>query len=193
MLKVAEAGLFSADLARGINLFIGAGFSILARNSFRQTLPIGNELKTLLVKEFGLESYASLDLPSLYAILLSGRRDALRDYLEKVFTVREYDIRYDALRSLSVEFLYTTNIDDLPFHIFDARSGDNTRVVHDLTLYGAPRQASEVVQFIPLHGNVRHEDADFLFTPGQISSAFASDRQTWYVFQRELHSRPRFL
>lgn len=64
--------------------------------------------------------------------------------------------------------------------------------MHDLSMYGAPRQPSQVAQFIALHGNVRHEDADYLFTPGQISSAFASDRQTWYVFQRELQARPTF-
>lgn len=192
MLKVAESGLFSADVTSPLNLFTGAGFSTLAENSHKDCLPVGDGLKALLIKEFSLGAYASLDLASLYAVLLADRRDALRDYLESVFTVEKYDNRYDALRSLDISFLYTTNIDDLPFHIFDARSGDSARVLHDFGMYGAPRQPSEVVQFIPLHGNVRHEDADFLFTPGQISSAFASDRQTWYVFQRELQARPTF-
>ncbi|MBL6457757.1 SIR2 family protein [Belnapia sp. T6] len=192
VLNVSESGLLSADFVRGVNLFLGAGFSTLAKNRFTKSLPVGDGLKDLLVKEFNLEPYASLDLAGLYAVLLADRRDALRDFLAKTFTVTDYDSRYDALRSLEVEFLYTTNIDDLPFKIFDARGGDDKRVLHDLTLYGAPRQPSEVVQFIPLHGNVRHEDSDFLFTPGQIASAFASDRQTWYVFQRELQARPTF-
>jgi hypothetical protein len=190
LLKVAETGLFNADIANSINLFAGAGFSTLAKNSRKDCLPIGDELKRLLVNEFSLDQYAGLDLASLYAVLLADRREPLREYLEKIFTVDEYDKRYDALRALDVSFLYTTNIDDLPFHIFNARGGDSARVLHDFGTYGAPRQPSEVIQFIPLHGNVRHEDADFLFTPGQISSAFASDRQTWYVFQRELQARP---
>lgn len=190
MLKVAELGLLKADLSKGVNLFVGAGFSTLARNSLGETLPVGDQLKNLLVKEFDLATYASLDLASLCAVLLADRRDALREYLEGVYAIKQYDNRYDALRLLNTEFLYTTNIDDLPFHIFNARSGENTRVLHDITMYGAPRRAAEVVQFIALHGNVRHEDADFLFTPGQISSAFASDRETWYVFQRELQGRP---
>lgn len=192
MLKVAESGLFKADLVGPLNLFTGAGFSTLARNSNKESLPVGDGLKELLVKKFSLGTYASLDLASLYAILLADRRDALRDFLESVFTVHQYDDRYDSLRGLDVNFLYTTNIDDLPFHIFNARSGDNTRILHDVGMYGAPRQPSEVVQFVPLHGNVRHDDADFLFTPGQISSAFASDRQTWYVFQREMQARATF-
>jgi adenylate kinase len=190
MLKVTEEGLLNADLAKGLNLFVGAGFSTLARNSLGDALPVGDKLKNLLVEKFQLEKYRTLDLAGLYAVLAADRRDALRDYLKSVFTVDIYEPRYDALRLLNVDFLYTTNIDDLPFHIFNARAGEDTRVLHDLMTYGAPRNPREVVQFIPLHGNVKHDDADFLFTPGQISSAFASDRETWYVFQRELQSRP---
>lgn len=190
MLKVAESGLLKADLTSPLNLFTGAGFSTLARNGNNASLPVGDGLKNLLVKEFTLDAYASLDLASLYAVLLADRRDALREFLEEVFTVKVYDPRYDSLRDLDAKFLYSTNIDDLPFHIFDARPGEATRLLHDFGMYGAPRQPSEVVQFIPLHGNIRHEDSDFLFTPGQISSAFASDRETWYVFQRELQARP---
>ncbi|MCW4589034.1 SIR2 family protein [Gluconacetobacter entanii] len=190
MLKVEKAGLLKADLSRGVNLFTGAGFSTLARNSFGETLPVGDGLKTLLVKEFSLDEYSSLDLASLYAVILSDRRHALRRYLERVFTVKTYEPKYDYLRRINTEFFYTTNIDDLPFHIFNARQNDSTRILHDLTMYGAPRQPKDVAQFIALHGNVRHEDGDFLFTPGQISSAFASDRETWYVFQRQLGARP---
>lgn len=190
MLQVEEAGLFRADLGRSLNLFVGAGFSTLAHNGLRAPLPAGDELRQLLIEKFDLQKYNSLDLPGVYAVLMADRREALRDYLESIFVVKTYDNRYDALRSLSVEFLYTTNIDDLPFHIFDSRAGDSGRVLHDIYLYGAPRNPDYVVQYIPLHGCVRHEDDDFLFTAGQLSSAFASDRETWYVFQRELQARP---
>jgi hypothetical protein len=191
-MKVEELGLLKADIAKPINLFTGAGFSTLAENSSGDKLPVGDRLKTLLIKEFKLSAYESLDLAGLYAVMLADRREELRSFLESIFTVRNFDERYDALRKLNIEFLYTTNIDDLPYHIFDARLGEQTRVLHDITMYGAPRQASDVMQFVPLHGNVRHSDDDFLFTPGQISSAFASDRETWYIFQREMQARPTF-
>lgn len=190
MLQVDELGLFKADLARSINLFTGAGFSTLAKNATGAPLPVGDDLRKLLVKEFDLSEYSELDLPSIYAVLLADRRDALRSFLEATFRVHHYDGAYDPLRGLNVENLYSTNIDDLPFHIFNARPGEHSRVLHDVATYGAPRQPGQVVQFVALHGNVRHEDADFLFTPGQLSSAFASDRETWYVFQREIQARP---
>ncbi|QAY75217.1 SIR2 family protein [Sphingosinicella sp. BN140058] len=190
MIKIPEAGLFNADVRKGINLFLGAGFSTLAKNSQGDTLPVGDSLKGKLIAEFKLDTYSALDLPSLYAILLADRRDALRDFLVKTYTVSEYDTKYDSLRRLNVEYLYTTNIDDLPFYIFDGRGNLESRVLHDVYLYGAPRKPASVVQYIPLHGSIKHEDSDFLFTGGQMSSAFASDRETWYVFQRELQARP---
>ena len=72
MLKVAELGLLKADLARGLNLFVGSGFSTLAHNSFAETLPVGEGLKSLLVKEFNLELYAMLFANTWRTCLLSA-------------------------------------------------------------------------------------------------------------------------
>lgn len=190
MLAVTERGLFEADLAKEINVFTGAGFSTLARNARNRPLPAGDDLRQGLVAEFNIDAYASLDLPSIYAILRADRREALRNYLNETFTITTYDEIYDAISSLDISFFYSTNIDDLPFHLFRPRPSGQNRVLHDNYAYGAPRKPSGVVQYIPLHGCVRHTDDDFVFTAGQISSAFASDRETWYVFQRELQARP---
>lgn len=190
MLTVTELGLFKDDLTKEINIFTGAGFSTLSKNVNNQTLPLGDNLKKNLIAEFKIDAYASLDLPSIYAILRADRRQVLRDFLDETFTVTSYDPAYSALASLNVSFCYSTNVDDLPFHIFAPGSSGSKRVLHDNYAYGAPRRPNDVVQYIPLHGCVRHVDDDFIFTAGQISSAFASDRETWYVFQRELQARP---
>tara|TARA_B100000678_G_C18219800_1_gene506703 strand:- start:139 stop:2508 length:2370 start_codon:yes stop_codon:yes gene_type:complete len=190
MFKVEEEGLFRSDLQKPINVFTGAGFSVLAKNALNQTLPVGERLKSDIIQRFDIPQLSDLDLASIYAFISSDRRDELRSFLQETFTVCVYDKRYDALRKLDVEYLYTTNIDDLPFHIFDARHDDTTRILHDVYTLGTPREQQSVTQFISLHGNVRHEDSDFIFTSGRISSAFASDRETWYVFQRALRDRP---
>lgn len=188
-LQVAEKALLESDLTMEINLFVGAGFSTLAKNCFGKTLPVGSQLKSDIIEDFNVSHLTSLDLPSLYAIISAERRDELRNYLVEKFSVKEYDSAYDALHKLKVSHLYTTNIDDLPYEIF--RPNDKSgRVLHDVYQFGAPRKSTEVVQYISLHGNIRHDDSDFLFTGGQISSAFASDRETWYVFQREIQVRP---
>lgn len=189
MLIVGEQALLDADLSNSINVFAGAGFSTLAKNEHDAPLPTGGQLKAEIVRDFDVGQLSALDLPSLYAVISAERRDELREYLLKQFTVAQYDETYDAIHKLHVSHFYTTNIDDLPHHIFRPNS-ENGRVLHDVYQYGAPRDLTYVVQYIPLHGSIRHEDGEFLFTGGQISSAFASDRETWYVFQRELQARP---
>lgn len=189
VLHVPEQALLESDLSKDVNLFVGAGFSTLAKNSDGRVLPVGSELKADIVQDFGVENLASLDLPSLYAVISAERRDDLREYLIKKFSVDYYDSSYDSLHKLNITHLYTTNIDNLPHKIFRPNY-ERGRVLHDVYQYGAPRGSSNVVQYIPLHGCICHEDSDFLFTGGQISAAFASDRETWYVFQREIQVRP---
>lgn len=54
MLGVTDAGLLRADLTKGVNLFLGAGFSTLAGNITGNKLPVGEGLKDLLIREFDL-------------------------------------------------------------------------------------------------------------------------------------------
>lgn len=190
MIKSDELGLLADDLNGPINLFVGAGFSVLANNASASPIPRGAELKELLIAEFGLEQYRSLELPALYAIIIADRRERLREFLTLSYRVVDFDPAYNHLHKLDIDVVYTTNIDDLCFHIFSPNLPGEVRPLHDNYVYGAPRHAAEVTQYIALHGCVRHEDVDFLFTSGQLSSAFASDRETWYVFQRELIARP---
>jgi hypothetical protein len=190
MLPISESALFRQDLEGGINLFLGAGFSVLARNAAGGKLPLGDELKRVIVETIGLQQYEELDLAALYAVAASEERERVNSLLRDLYIVNYFDPRYDLLRKLDIRAIYTTNIDDLPYHIFSPRPSENTKILHDVYVYSTPRRPDDVISFIPLHGNVRHEDNDFVFTPGQISSAFASDRETWYVFQRELQQRP---
>lgn len=82
MLVVKESGLFEADLQKSLNIFTGAGFSVLAENGLGDKIPIGEALKDQIVAKFKLNQYSLLDLPSLYALLLSDQRAALRSFLE---------------------------------------------------------------------------------------------------------------
>ena len=56
MLEIENQHLFDAALRSGLNLFLGAGFSVLARNA-AGTLPVGNKLAPLLLEEFALPSH----------------------------------------------------------------------------------------------------------------------------------------
>lgn len=192
MLKIEQVGLFESDISGSLNLFTGSGFSRLAKNSTPSKLPTGDGLRDLLVDEFKRPELSNMDLQSVYTILHSSKRDRLNEYLTKVLTVSSFDDRYRNLRKLDISHFYSTNIDDLPYQVFAPIEGEESPIFHDVLLYGEPRDRTSSINYIPLHGSVRHEDATFIFTAGQIASAFQGDQQTWFVFQRELQKRPTF-
>jgi hypothetical protein len=179
-ISLAEEALFVEDLRNGVNLFLGSG----------EFLPDGKTLQAALVGELNLSDFSELDLQSLYAVAIQTDRDRVRKVVRDLLTVHTYDQRYNALRNLNISSIYTTNIDDLIYLIFAPKAGQASKALHDSVLYSAPRVPAEVINYVPLHGCVRHDDREFIFTPGQIASAFAADRESWYVFQRELQRRP---
>lgn len=190
LLEVRRSGLFDEDLRGPVNLFTGAGFSRLATNSNGLPLPLGEELKDLIITRFKREDLIALDLQSVYTIITNERKDELDDFLVEIFSVAGGHEAYTPLRKLNISHLYSTNIDDLASKVFAPVQDQNSRVFHDVLQYGEPRDRESVIRFIPLHGSVKHDPRDFVFTSGQISSAFQADQQTWFVFQRELQIRP---
>jgi hypothetical protein len=189
-IQTDKPALFDRDLRSGVNLFVGAGFSRLAKNDLGDTLPTSNQLKDIIIREFRLEAYAGLDLAAAYQISASKNRDKLNSLLKLLFTVTDYGAAYETLRIANIKSVYTTNIDDLMYKIFSPRQGENSKILHDRMLFSAPRNPSSVIDYVALHGCVRHPDPKYIFTAGEISSAFAADQETWYVFQRELQCRP---
>src|SRR4051812_31800372 len=99
----------------GINLFLGAGFSVLAKNEDGQNLPLGTELAKDLSRYF---KTASLDLPKVTQIIESRQKEQLHEYLRAVFCVDEFPQDYKNLNNISIVNIFTTNIDDLAFKIF---------------------------------------------------------------------------
>lgn len=192
MLTVKEAGLFDSDLTDPINLFLGSGFSTLARNRAGKCLPTGSELKTALIEKYSRQDLDQLDLQSVYTVIANEQKADVDELMINTFSVEKYNDKYDCLRQLSISHIYTTNIDDLPFKIFRPIMGEVSPLFHDVSRFGQPRDISASIQYIPLHGSITHEEPAFIFTSGQISSAFAADQQTWFVFQRELQRRPTF-
>ncbi|MEC9066674.1 MAG: SIR2 family protein [Pseudomonadota bacterium] len=192
MLKIDQEGLFASDISGPLNLFTGSGFSRLAHNKKGLQLPTGDDLKDLLVDQFKRPELSTMDLQSVYTILHASKREQLNEYLESALTVSSFDPLYQNLRKLSVSHFYSTNIDDLPYQVFSPIEGEESPIFHDVFLYGEPRDRSASISYIPLHGSVRHENPHYIFTAGQIASAFQGDQQTWFVFQRELQRRPTF-
>ena len=108
--------LFESYLKSGINLFLGAGFSVLAKNKENQDLPIGNQLANELMQKFDLQGEFSL--PQVATILENTRREEFYNYLKRRFEIGNFDKRYLYISNLKIKSIYTTNIDNLVFEIF---------------------------------------------------------------------------
>src|SRR5437016_448299 len=101
---------FEHALHTGINVFLGAGFSILARDREDNPLPLASQLTGELVSRFKLFSLSDLPLAQLCTVIEHTRPDELRSYFNARFTVKSYDTRYGALDRLNIKSIFTTNI-----------------------------------------------------------------------------------
>lgn len=83
---------FEEALRTGINLFVGAGFSVLAKDRDGNVLPLGDQLKNELAEAFN-KSSSRFTLPQLCSILESTSKDKLNAFIEKRFYVDSFDER----------------------------------------------------------------------------------------------------
>ena len=151
-LRIENEHLFRKSLQTGINLFLGAGFSVLAKNASGAQLPLGSQFGALVRAEFPNVSLpASLQLPQIATIVSAREREAFRQLVGRTYTVDRFDERYLALRNISVSNVFTTNVDNLIHRIADASP---SWYVRDVFLYGPEPTHKHAAQFYALHGNV---------------------------------------
>jgi tetratricopeptide (TPR) repeat protein len=173
-------------LTSSLNLFVGAGFSVLAKDKEKKPLPVGNALRDELVLKFGIPQYSALPLPKLYTIIAATRRDELREYLKQRFLVADYSDRYKIVTHIATGGIFTTNIDNLIPLIYK----DSTdKYLNDVTTTGPSFGEKSAVDYIPLHGSVTG-DARFVFSPTEIASTFTNDRDRWSLLIQRLRKAP---
>ena len=78
------------------------------------------------------------------------------DFLQKRFTVGNFNPLYMSLLNISIKNIYTTNIDDLFFKIFNQI--DRTIYLSDLSMNGDTYNDENAIRYFPLHGCVRNQD-----------------------------------
>lgn len=186
-MKIEYENTFRKALADGINLFLGAGFSVLAQGADKKPLPVGGQLADELVSKFGAHdlSLSGLNLPQICQVLAAHKKNELRDFLRRRFTVDSYDKCYDALLSVNAPAILTTNVDNLVPRIFEH---GKARYIRDITQSG-PSADNTAVHYAPLHGSVLQGE-NFVFTARDIAQAFSSDPDKWHFFTQMLQQRP---
>ena len=185
-MKIQNEALFQQNLKNGINLFLGAGFSVAAKSKFGP-LPVGDDLRIELLKRFMERETSNLSLPQVCQIISSKEKNALTSYFKERFQESEFDPIYKSLESINIKAIFTTNIDDLVFKIF---SESHRYFVNDILLRGPSFASRSAIDYIPLRGCVLHAESNFDFSPIEIASSFERDKDKWFGYINRIQSTP---
>jgi hypothetical protein len=176
MIEIEHESSFRHAALNGINLFLGAGFSVLAKAG-EKNLPAGGALKDELIDYFDRPKPSELSLSQLCQIIASTQRDRLHSFFYSRFTVTDFPTEYKNIELLTIKAIFTTNIDDLVPKIFDS---SQKYYVNDILLRGPAIAGNMAIDYIPLHGNVAHGDGGYDFSPLEIASSFERDQNKWF-------------
>ena len=177
--------LFENEIKKGINLFLGAGFSILAANKKGLNLPIGNSLNDLVKKKFNMDK-STLNLSQISTILANSKKQEFYSFLREVFTVSDFDKDYFNVDKLNPKNIYTTNIDDLIYKIYE---GNEEKYINDVTYHGEILE-DLAINFSALHGNVTYpDDREMIFDVSSISNAYSSNLRIWNQLALDFEKR----
>ena len=180
--------LFKNALKREINLFCGAGFSVEAEDVTGKKLPIGvgllGELKDLFPD---IKTYNNL--PRACTKITQTDRSSFYSYLNNRFHVKTFSTLYYSLLDLNIRNIYTTNIDDLFFGIYE----NSTRpfYLNDRSKNGATYNDPYAIHYFPLHGCVKSND-NYVFGATEIDSAFSrrGNEQSWRSLAEDAAKHP---
>lgn len=171
--------------ATGVNLFIGAGFSILAHDENYNSLPLGSELTVELSKRFLNKESTKLNLSQISTKIKSEHRDDFYDYLKCRFTVGQFDLRYHAIKKVNIKNIFSTNIDDLIEKIY---LNDEKMYINPVFTNG-PAIEKQKIDLYSLHGSINNIES-VKFDVFEINNSFNIEQSKWSSLIHELTVYP---
>lgn len=168
----------------GINVFVGAGFSLYAYDKKKQKLPSGNGLLGELKSTFNVKA-SSLSMAS--TILQKKAKAEFKIFLTERFSVDSYESFYDNLNLVNVKSYFTTNIDNLIPKIV---SSDNSkRFINDLLVNGENADANRI-NYLPLHGCVENPENEYVFDVQSLATTFGNNPRIWSYLSNACEKNP---
>lgn len=151
----------------GMNLYLGAGFSVYADNEAGEKLPLGNEINKHLIDVFGLKTNREYTLSKSCQKIKKDNKDALERLLKETYRVKSFDKMYTGLCRLPIKNIITLNIDNLVERIYEDES--STKIIADNNITG-PLEKNNVVNLYKLHGSVTYPmGSDMSFTDKELT------------------------
>lgn len=183
MKNIEQENTLKAAFRTGINLFIGAGFSILAKDGQNRTMPVGNQLAKELSLEF---STPEMELPMMSTILESNKKQQFHKFLTDRFLVKSFDPLYCNLNVINIKNIYTTNIDNLIPQIVEKST---SKFLNDQRTDGSSTDKS-AINYLALHGNVSNPNGGYVFSSASISTIYNDDTRIWNYVTMSIESHP---
>ncbi len=184
MIEIENQNSLEHALYQGINLFVGAGFSILAKDETGRALPLGCKLAEELAEYFGKPKY--YPLPQLCSILTSTVEESFYDYLTNRFTVKYVDPLYYNLQKINIKSVYTTNIDNLIFEIYKNVPGV---FINNLGTDGKTTDKNSI-DYLGLHGSIVTFPHKYIFDVGSLATIFSDAPRIWSLLAQSLEQHP---
>jgi hypothetical protein len=186
-MRIENEHTFKKALSEGINLFAGAGFSVLANDCEGRPLPIGSEFAAELLSKFDIPKSTSLDLSKISTILEHDKKSDFYAYIKKRFDVKDFDERYFLLDRINIKTIFTTNVDNLMHEIY---SSSSIHYLNDVSLQGPAYSDRSAIDFVALHGSILNNSRSMSFSSRDVAAAFRSDPDRWHALTNQLQALP---
>lgn len=183
-IKIENEHSLKEALRSGVNLFVGAGFSVDAENKKGDKLPLGKNLALELCEKFGKK--ASDNLSKISTLLEKTNRTEFYKFLVEKFTVAEFPKYYYAINKLNLKGVYTTNIDNLISKIVSANP---KRYLHNQAQNGVPTD-SKAIPYLPLHGSVEDAEPNFVFDVVSLANIYNDASRIWSFLSHAVEKYP---
>jgi len=184
-MRFDNQNIFENTLVNGINFFLGAGFSVLSKNKDGLKLPIGNDLCNELKTEFSING--NFSLPQISTILENTKRVEFYSFLKKRFSIGEFDNRYLSIERINIKSIYTTNIDDLIYQIFN---GFEDKYLNDVSHNGTTLNDNSAVDYSALHGCILSDDRKLIFDVSSLNNAYSNSPRIWDYLSHDIERTP---
>lgn len=187
-IQIEEKNTFDQALKTGISMFLGSGFSVLSKDKQGDKLPCGEGLLEE-IKEIFPRVAAFNDLSKVSTVLeKSMEKDKFKEYLTNRFIVNEYSELYNNLVNVNLKNIFSTNIDDLIFRIWE--NDDKSKRYINNTLGLGESNDDLAINYFPVHGCVLNQDKEYIFSNIKIASAYVSQDGSWESLKLTVSSSP---
>lgn len=158
----------------GFNVYLGAGFSVYAKNDEGESLPLGNRINDKLIKLFQLDKTRGFNLSKTCQKIKKDSEGLLEKILKDTYRVCDFDNIYLELTKMPIKNIVTTNIDDLVERIYGSR--ESKIRISDSKIYGT-LEKENMVNLFKLHGSVTYPLGEKMsFTEKELTDLFIRDK-----------------